>query len=347
MKKHLIAAAVAAAVAVPAMAQVTVYGVLDASYTSSSKAGDDFTRQSVNSSLLSTSRLGFRGEEDLGGGLKAGFVLETGIRNDSEMDNSSTTETFKMGDRGAELFLTGGFGQARIGKAATSDANAICSGPTNLTNFTTCATPTRPDNRVQYISPNMSGFVVNAAIATNANANETATKATKDEGKYTNFGVSYVSGPLSLRAFRASIDVDAAGNNADGENKDTGFAVSYNFGVATAQVRYIKTKSSGDSADVDRKTTALDIGVPLGNGLSLGLGYMDIEVDSVATPAIDGDSSRTVLTLVKDLSKRTNIYAAYARASNDDNVSVAASGAATAVKGDNPTMFGVGIRHSF
>jgi predicted porin len=50
---------------------------------------------------------------------------------------------------------------------------------------------------------------------------------------------------------------------------------------------------------------------------------------------------------VKDLSKRTNIYAAYARASNDDNVSVAASGAATAVKGDNPTMFGVGIRHSF
>ena len=75
MKKHLIAAAVAAAVAVPAVAQVTVYGLFDAAYTdiktTTAAAVTTKTNDYVDSGRMSGSRLCFRGAEDLGGGLKA------------------------------------------------------------------------------------------------------------------------------------------------------------------------------------------------------------------------------------------------------------------------------------
>ena len=89
MKKHLIAAAVAAAVTGPVVAQVTVYGLLDGGYgTYKAKAGTASYKNTIvggfdsanGEGWISGSRLGFRGSEDLGGGLKANFVLEVGIQ---------------------------------------------------------------------------------------------------------------------------------------------------------------------------------------------------------------------------------------------------------------------------
>jgi len=84
MKKSLLAIAAAGAFAGAAQAQssVTVYGILDVGYSSASfktAAGVETKVAEVNSGNLSTSRLGFRGVEDLGGGLKAGFVTEFGL----------------------------------------------------------------------------------------------------------------------------------------------------------------------------------------------------------------------------------------------------------------------------
>jgi len=358
MKKHLIAAAVAAAVVAPAaMAQqVTVYGVLDASFTTASDVGSaspSITQQSVNSSLLSTSRIGFRGEEDLGGGLKAGFVLETGITNDQADVNAAGTESkFDFGDRGAEVFLNGGFGEVRIGKAATSDANIVCSGPTNLTNFagsTTggavgCNTGTRPDNRVQYITPSMSGFKANIAYSTQNTRAETLTEDTKKNGRYTNIGAEYSAGPLRVLAFQAQVEVDTAADATSGKLQDMGLLARYDFGIANAQLRYVETKSKDITAAIKVQTTAIDVGVPLGNGLSLGLGYLTASNKETA----NADYDRTVVMLVKDLSKRTNVYAVYAKTSNDSgaNFGSGAAGVGT-FNGQDPSLFGVGVRHSF
>lgn len=88
MKKHIIAAAVAAAVAVPAMAQnVSLYGILDAGYSdvsrevtqSSGALGAKEGAKGLSFSNFATQRFGFRGTEDLGGGMKANFVVETAI----------------------------------------------------------------------------------------------------------------------------------------------------------------------------------------------------------------------------------------------------------------------------
>jgi len=138
MKKHIIAAAVAAAVAVPAMAQnVSVYGVLDTGYgdfTRKVNGVADGSKKAISYNGIATSRFGLRGTEDLGGGMKASFVVETGIgtniRSGYERDVSATDGTRRgsgasidataLGDRA--LYAEVDFGQgtsARIGFSST------------------------------------------------------------------------------------------------------------------------------------------------------------------------------------------------------------------------------------
>ena len=78
MKKSLIALAALATVATAAQAQssVSVYGIIDSGYLRFKSDADAGAIQQVTSGALSTSRLGFKGTEDLGGGLKANFTLE-------------------------------------------------------------------------------------------------------------------------------------------------------------------------------------------------------------------------------------------------------------------------------
>jgi predicted porin len=85
MKKHLFAVAVATALATPAMAQissVTLYGIADIAIVSvSNKDGSRWN--AIDSGILQSSRFGFRGNEDLGGGLSTFFVLESGFNLDT------------------------------------------------------------------------------------------------------------------------------------------------------------------------------------------------------------------------------------------------------------------------
>jgi len=81
MKKSLIALAVmAASGAAMAQSSVTLFGIVDAAYGRVSGNGTSVT--GISNSGINSSRLGFRGEEDLGGGMKAGFWLEGQLYND-------------------------------------------------------------------------------------------------------------------------------------------------------------------------------------------------------------------------------------------------------------------------
>jgi general bacterial porin, GBP family len=110
MKKHLIAAAVAAAVAVPAMAQdVQVYGILSSAYSVTKVNHDGETYKVTDSGLQgaqSGSRLGFRGTEDIGGGMKVGFVYELGANVESGLG----------ANRLGYVDVSGGFGTIRLGR---------------------------------------------------------------------------------------------------------------------------------------------------------------------------------------------------------------------------------------
>jgi len=127
MKKSLIALAAMSAVAGAAQAQstVSVYGLIDSGYVSTEQDTIKFTAssnsnalrtkesQGIASSASASSRLGFRGVEDLGGGLKAEFVVETGLN-----ATNSTVSTFN--NRQSFVGLTGGFGAVRVGTQYTA-----------------------------------------------------------------------------------------------------------------------------------------------------------------------------------------------------------------------------------
>jgi predicted porin len=123
MKKSLIALAALSAFATAAQAQssVSVYGILDAGYSASDAdvlryvgSSNSYTKDSRESSGVtgvgseSTSRLGFRGTEDLGGGLKANFLFETGL-------NPATSTITAWNNRQAFVGLEGGFGRVDVG----------------------------------------------------------------------------------------------------------------------------------------------------------------------------------------------------------------------------------------
>ena len=116
MKKSLIAlAAVAASGAAMAQSSVTLYGVVD---TSVAYVKGDKSVSGLLNNGAATSRLGFRGVEDLGNGLKAEFVLEGAV----SPDNGGSSFDFK---RQSTVGLAGEFGQVRLGRALTASYNAV------------------------------------------------------------------------------------------------------------------------------------------------------------------------------------------------------------------------------
>lgn len=247
MKKHLIAAAVAAAVAAPAMAQnVSVYGILDLGYsqrTVDAGAGnatgvDTKTKQIGGSAGLSSSRLGFRGTEDIGGGLKANFVLEMGVTSDNSSTPFSSTAS---GTRAAWAGLSGNFGEIRIGRqntigkdmndgftafgggASFTQGSAVhnVTGNSSQQESATAVSMTqstdRHSNTLTYISPVMGGFKVTGQVfMENSDASNLDGKATTSANTATTGGQStdghalrldYANGPLALAVASTRMNV--------------------------------------------------------------------------------------------------------------------------------------------
>jgi predicted porin len=127
MKKHIIAAAVAAAVAVPAMAQVTIGGNIDTAYTFTNSNSSGKSQGVLSTGLISTPTLSLSGTEDLGGGLKASFRIITRLHTDEPISTSTTTaatgtataasSAFTLGDRGMLVAISGGFGEVALGRS--------------------------------------------------------------------------------------------------------------------------------------------------------------------------------------------------------------------------------------
>ncbi len=186
MKKKLIALAVASATLAPlaAMAQtsnpVTLYGRAYATFESVKADGGNLTPLGTRSRVTDQSSFfGIRGTEDLGGGLKAFFQLETGFRLDS---NNST-----FANRNSGVGLQGDFGSFLLGRWDTP--MKVTTGPVDpfgdltIGGYTAVAMDRgnfdrREQNVVQYWSPNLSGFQARASYATNEGKTNTTTVGT-------------------------------------------------------------------------------------------------------------------------------------------------------------------------
>jgi len=207
MKKSLLALAVlgAFAGAVQAQSSVTIYGIVDEGITYNSKVTTNSTGGSgsqfqVNSGVIQGSRLGFKGTEDLGGGLSAIFALEAGFNADTgALSASGTGGTSTLFRRKSIVGLGGGFGTVTVGRqtdfadtisafTAVNDFGGVVGNIHGLDRLE----GTRTNNSVAYTTTNLSGFTGNLMYGFGETAGSTSS------GQAFGLAGQYVNGPLGL-----------------------------------------------------------------------------------------------------------------------------------------------------
>ena len=366
MKKSLIALAVlAASGAAMAQSSVTLYGVADAAVTYVNGL-DNWT--GLNSGANKTSRLGFRGVEDLGGGLKANFVLEGGFNLDTgDGKSGGATDSGFQFKRQSTVGLAGNFGEVRLGRELTAAYNAtarydvfgsvgiahsqLWDDGQNL-NTKTFADPyhympnSRVSNAITYVSPNFSGFkaAVNYGFGEIAGENR--------DGRYFGGGLTYDNGPLSLGLGAERLNKgDGAAMQAQASHDITAWSLggSYDLGVAKLLAAYRQSTAKdvailGATSDLKNRGYMLAVTAPVGPGL-VRAAYNRYETK------FDGDKGVTDqfgLGYVYNLSKRTSVYGTYAYIKNKDdnalNLSVGSGGVKT---NGSQQAVQVGVTHAF
>ncbi|MDM0004431.1 porin [Variovorax sp. J22G73] len=329
MKKSLVAlAALAVAGVASAQSSVTLFGVVDASVTGYSNTARDeratvfpnqfgipvylnqgsvkTSRRELANSAYNSSRLGFRGTEDLGGGLAASFWLEAPISND---DGSQGVATFA---RRSTVSLSGGFGEIRLGRDYTPTfwndtvfdpfgtngvgTNLISTANTAFGGFGTPAASVgslanvgssnyvRASNTVGYfLPPNLGGFYGQLQYGFAEKTKYDSGIFTPDvansqrQGRYVGGRFGYANGPLDVAL--------AYGSSTVGDNYYAGtttsvntvnLGASYDFGPvklfgelskARNKVDYEVTPFLGGRPDVDLTGYLLGATVPVGAGL--------------------------------------------------------------------------------
>ncbi len=343
MKKSLLALAVLGAFAGAASAQssVTVYGIVDAGFNSTDTGAEDGRTTGITSGNQSASRIGFKGTEDLGNGLKANFVLESGF----DADDGNKTGGFQFGDRISTVGLSGGFGAVNLGKQTSAikdaydqidpfgDGGTIA--PIGAVFFNGDRLGGgRITNSVKYTSNSYSGFKFGAAYGFGETAGSTSTNS--------NFGVNvgYANGPLNVQFGYHNQDRLDAGIPRDGKDKSTFLGATYNFGVAKLHGAFGQHKVSDIDPAAEGKARSYMVGASakVGAAGNILASYTMNEVRSVD----DTDTKVAAIMYTHDLSKRTNLYAGYSHISNDANAVLR-----NVVADESGSVMAVGIRHKF
>ncbi|AWI76843.1 porin [Parazoarcus communis] len=309
MQKKLIALAVAGLMSAPAFAQsnVTVYGLFDiglAHYSDSATSGKA-NRTALDQGFLNGSRLGFKGVEDLGNGLKASFQYEFNVGVDNGGDVG--------GGRQTVLALSGNFGTLALGRQYTPQFNLYgevdpfgAGSVANVANIS--RVQTRLDNLVAYVSPSFSGFNVTAGYTMQASGQE----VDNDNGVRV-WAVSpvYKNGPIYV-GLNYHVAKDDATNAEVQKRMDIG--ASYDFGMVKVSGTYGRDNSE-TLAGVDNaaKYWMLGVSAPVGVGKVMASynSYKDLD-------GLKGEADMWAVGYEHPLSKRTKVYAIYASIDNDD-----------------------------
>jgi len=360
MKKSLIALAVLASAGVAsAQSSVTLFGIVDA--TLSHGTGSISKKTQLTNSGYNSSRLGFRGTEDLGGGLSASFWLEAGLNNDDGQGAATNSNNQASGvgaavagrqgltfNRRSTVSLAGGFGEVRLGRDYTPQFwNLTVFDPfgtngvgTTLTaqagNAFTGVTAVRASNTIGYFLPgNLGGFYGQAQYYLGENSSVPA--ATKKDGNGYGVRVGFANGPFNVALALSRTKY------AVGDVQQNNIAGQWDFGVAKLMGQYVQDKNEGTTLGSAKGKGWLIGGlVPVGAG-EIRLSYSRYRVEVAGT---EPTANKLALGYVHNLSKRTALYATAARVKNKGGASVSLAGSVTDVN-DHSTGYDFGIRHSF
>lgn len=350
MKKSLLALAALTAFAGVASAQssVTLFGIVDLS-VNSTKNGANSLKQ-LSSDQLNSNRLGVRGVEDLGGGMRAGFWLEGAMANDLGCGTSQTPAPAagavacggQTWQRRSTVSLMGGFGEVRMGRDYTPSfwnytifdpfgTNGMGSSLNVVSTLSSGAgTLVRANNTVGYFLPAMGGVYGQVQMA----AGEGATG-----NKYFGGRLGYAGGPVNVAV--AFGKTDKTGAMID-DYTDVNFGGSFKMSFMTLMGTYTKR----DYATADQKNIMVGVTVPFGQS-TLKAAYNTASGSSKSLEA-----TQMSFGYQYDLSKRTAIYATVSSLNNDGDAATGArftvgQGPAQTRGGDSSRGYNLGVRHSF
>lgn len=350
MNRNTLAAAVAVsaltlppAVCAQAQSNVTIYGLIDLNL-SQAKAGSQ-KRSALDHGELNGTRLGFRGSEDLGNGMKAIFTLEQGF--------DPSTGLLEQGGRtfGRQSFvgLEGSWGRVTLGRQYTPafvaidpmDATGSADRSPGLLSRKTGgikpAYEVRLDSMVKYRSPEFHGFSVDAGYWLGG---KTATDSTaRREGDGYGIAGLYKNGAFAATVVTQHIQRDANG----GKVRTDGFGLSYDFGPAKAYFAWTRDKESGSQGGGKARTYDIGAEIKAGARSTVAISYAD---RNESNDAAAEDARGWSAYYLYDLSKRTTLYTGYTRLINKGNANYALGNFTPAAGGD-PRIVMAGIRHKF
>ena len=354
MKKSLLALAVlAASGAAMAQSSVTLYGVADTGVTYTSGKEDVYGLTHLGGNT--NSRLGFRGVEDLGNGLKATFDLEAGFNVDDGtgyLGKNGSKDTGLQFRRTSTVGLEGAFGTVRLGRELTASYRAVSrydvfndtgAGASLAWNTTNTGYNPRVDNAITYYTPVFSGFKagLNYGFGEQQKARDS---------RYIGAGATYDNGPISAGlGYERSNNVNAIpALNFSGFDLTTWqLGAAYNFGVAKLAGFYKDTKykdvASGYSEKL--KTFGLGVSAPVGAAGEVRASYNHYKMSDN-----NGKAQQVSLGYVHNLSKRTALYGTYAYLKNKNNLGFELNGAMAGAglkNGEKQHGLQLGVRHAF
>jgi len=373
MKKSLLALAVLGAFAGAASAQssVTLFGIVDvnAGYVKNETGAGVSTKiKRLGTDGINSSRLGFRGVEDLGGGLKAGFHLEAALGPDvgsagGGNGTATTTSVAAPGtgtvtnsntaffNRRSTVSLLGSFGEVRLGRDydpsfwnltvfdpfGTNGVGSFLNVVTTLSSR--AGTLVRANNSVGYFLPSGIGGIYGQAMVAAGEGQGNSGNSADQFNKYAGGRIGYAAGPLDVAAGYGQTTVAPSSTGSD-KFKLFNIGGAYDLGMVKLMAQYVDAKYDPLKA----KTYLLGAVVPLGQG-EVHAAYDHTKVTGGVT---EPTAKQYALGYVYNLSKRTALYGTYSRVTNSGGAAfnVGSQGVGSAADGKSQGAE-AGLRHSF
>lgn len=313
-----------------AQSSVNLYGRINTT-VENVKVGN---QKAINGLTSNTSFIGFRGTEDLGGGLKASFQLESAFGSDDGSGPMNFT-------RHSEVNLAGSFGKLRLGTfnaasyLATADYISMHNHDTGNSADQLYAYTMRESNKIAYVTPEFSGFT--------AEVQHSFHEQVSGGRNAWDLGVNYGNGPLGI-GLGYSNSPTAVMGTATNEGQQFAARVSYAINALTlgAYYQYIKLADVLGTDDAKRHAYRLSAMYTLGaSELHANVGRADkfkVGNNSLAGSA----ATQWTLGYNYNLSKRTKAYGYYTKVNNG-----AASSYMTGTNNTDQRSFAVGVRHLF
>jgi len=332
-KTQMALAAVALVASTAAMADgVTVSGRFDIGYmagTGSADLGGKPTQKALNTGLLAPNFLNFSGNEDLGNGMKASFMV-------SSIINSAGFNTGTIGTAQSWVGLSGDMGGIKLGQTVDSFAGTYLgfdvSGGSNIGSavsslFAHGASGVFHDRSIQVTAPSFSGVNVAATYIVQDGSSALGKADSTTAGVANKAGDYSIAGSADIGSIKVGAGYSQRGSL---DNTSTFLGAGTDLGFAKVNAIYL---SSGDvgSAGLKANTAGVNAEIPVVGALTARVGYYDT---SGTNTTINGTT--TVVTGLYALSPKTSVFANWEQASGNvklggGNGGYGTSGSATTI----------------